>query len=627
MNNKELHIIDVAPLCYIPLSQSPIVSYTSDKALQRGAIVEVNYGKRTIKGLVLESESVKNNKLSLKKINDFELKPIKNVLRADSVISERQLAMAHQIYSLSLSPLGVCIDEIMPEFAYDLNTSNKNIDVVQSKTKEPKSPAPNYSTISNLFIQPNLSHIKILEKEINKILKKRKNVLYIMPDFRLCEIVEKELKQLNPLLYTSKTSKKQKIKIWENLNSVNANLFIGTKSIAFLPLEDIGLIIIEDHLNESYKNLHKKPSYNSIDFFIFLAKIHNSEIIFCGTNPILIESKRLNDQFTIKSTKMIDMVAELKNRNFTPLSSSSLDVIDSTISQKKSVLFLCPRRGFAPAIGCNVCGKIIKCPKCNSFLKLTTIPHDHIACFKCKAEYSSQKCPLCNSNSSIKPLGNGVEQVFDIVKWHASKLNPNFKCQLILKDSSKYKLETSMGIFVSTQHILSSHSLTKFDFTVIIDAELFMTSPEYDTLEKAFRLYYLAQLATKEGLFFQVYNQDLEIPSINKPDYIDNESLARRIARLPPFSDLIEISYAGNDAVKIKNQSYTDFNRLKYSLDGLLEKSLFIDPPHISADKDPKHKYCYKFSIRGDWPDLKLRNKTLSSLNPNSKITISTKWT
>lgn len=616
MFNQDIYIIDVAPLCFIPMSQAPVASYTIAKEVKRGSLVEVKYGKQEVEAVVLRSTSIKNNKLILKKINDFELKSAIGQKSEKVIFSNEQIELAMHLSNISYSPLGLCLKSLLIESEH-YNVSDININrVAQSQ--------------EYIEMRSDLCHLDLLYSKIESYLSKSQNVLLISPDVYGAKLYASRFEGLKPIKYISKTKRSLK----EVFKNRSGKLFIGTRQLAVLPFSDIGCFIIFDRLNQSYNSIGK-PVYNTIDLINFRANIFKSDIIFCDVVPPLNGHTNIDNTNPSETPhiEIIDMVEELKKRNFNPLSKSALDLLENTVRDHKSLLFLAPRRGYATAIGCNVCGKILKCPNCNHFLKISVYPREVIRCYKCLEEFPVNRCPLCNSNESLSPIGNGVEKVYEFVEWRIKDKESDASeiiCKIIDKDDSiPAKPDNGSLILVSTQHIASDYLLTKFDFTVIIDAELLVSQPIYDNTEKALRIINLLKIMTKERMLVQLYNKDAtSISEILRSDIGDvaiRESDVRNMLQLPPFADLIEVYFESNSKDQAKYLCYRDFKAIEHAVKDL-GPSLSIDPPHISYESLSNKKYSYKFNIRGNWPDIRERNHILYSLNKIAQVKIKPKW-
>lgn len=429
----------------------------------------------------------------------------------------------------------------------------------------------------------------------NKALREGKNVLYLVPEIALSLQLEERLKRIfgdKVLSFHSKESVSQRRKVAE-ITRIGNYVILGTRSSIFLPHNKLGLIIVDEEHDLSYKQDSPAPRYNGRDTAIMLGKIHGADVILGSATPSLealynceannYHYVRLSEKYygnTSAEVVIIDTIAERKKRGMVGnLSKKLIQYINNALSKKEQVLILRGRRAYSSAVQCNSCGDIPKCPHCNVSLSYH-ISDNRLVCHYCgyRTNFVS-KCGKCGGE--LIPIGSGTQRIEEEVRQmfpeaKISRLdsdvaqNKNKEVEII-ENFSKGKTD----ILIGTQIITKGFDFDNLSLVAVINSDSILGQQDFRADERALQL--LEQFKgrsgrrEKDGIFViqtslpehPVYKQLISAPE-NNSNFVGSMLDERRMFNYPPFSRLINI------ILKDKNQGR--LNKLSYELKVCLEQ-------------------------------------------------------
>ena len=268
---------------------------------------------------------------------------------------------------------------------------------------------------------------EIYIKLIEHALEQDQQVLYLLPEIALTKQIVERLRiifgdQLG--VYHSKFSDTERVEVWENIQQGRFKVIVGVRSSIFLPFNDLGLIIVDEEHDSSYKQFDPAPRYNAKDCAIVLAKLHHSNILLGTATPSiesyyhakhqkyeLIELNKRFGEAHLPEIKIINLQEERNKNTLKGLFSTYLlKEIETALAKNEQIILFQNRRGYSPTVTCNDCGWIPKCTRCDISLTLHQYKNE-INCHYCGyKEYSPQKCPACGSNH-ITSVGFGTEKI------------------------------------------------------------------------------------------------------------------------------------------------------------------------------------------------------------------------
>ncbi len=368
---------------------------------------------------------------------------------------------------------------------------------------------------------------------------------------------------------------KQRIGIYNQVLSDKIQVVVGTRSALFMPLAKLGMIVLDEAHSDSYIQ-KEKPYYNTIDLASFLGNIKKAPVIYGSSTPTvnmiydcdLGKMKLLKLDKSIVENKvkinLVDMKKELIKGNLSIISHELKDSIRKTLNKKEQIILLINRRGYAPFLLCRSCGYVPKCPNC----QINLVYHKKKAVLKCHhcgyQEKLTTVCPLCGFNN-IKPIGFGIEQVIEVLKDEFKDIKIVQVDQDTLKEE---KIDEALSLFASkqadlligTEMISKSHHFENVSLVGILLADQALSLSGLLTNEKAYNLFkqHIGRIRKLDGkAIIQAYDiNHFVLKSIVKDDfnlYYQRELEYRKLNKLPPFYNIMKITFKGLDEKKTFN--------------------------------------------------------------------------
>jgi len=433
----------------------------------------------------------------------------------------------------------------------------------------------------------------------------------------------------------SSLSDGEKYDEWRKIKEGKVSLVIGTRSAVFAPLSNIGLIIIDEEHEDTYKQ-ENNPRYKVIDIALERAKYNNAKIVLGSATPSLesyarakvgkydlVElTERVNNN-KLPEVKVIDMKDEMKKGN-SILSEEAVNLINDRISKNEQVMILINRRGYSNYIICNECAHVLKCPNCD--ISLTY--HKSNKTLKCHyCGYATTKfdiCPECNSKYLVLK-GIGTEKIEEyindkfnvrVVRMDKDTTSNKGMHEKIITDFNNHKYDIMLG----TQMISKGLDFENVTLVIVLNGDSSLNIPDYRSAEKTFNL--LTQVSgragrsTKEGIsIIQTYNPEhYSINYAKNHDYIsfyNKEIKIRKDLKYPPFSFIVAIRVLSTDFDIADKEIKKITKYLKNNLD---DKYVILGPT-VSL----KINNIYKFQIIIKYKEKDLIYKVLKNIQDNIK--------
>ena len=379
---------------------------------------------------------------------------------------------------------------------------------------------------------------------------------------------------------------------WIRIKENKAKIVIGARSAIFAPLESLGLIIIDEEHDSSYKS-EADPRYNAKEVARKIAELKNIPLLLGSATPemntfynvqnnkitMLKLSKRANNS-NLPEVQIIDLKYELAKGNKSMLSEELYLEMEKNIKNKYQTILFLNRRGYSTFIMCRDCGYTLKCPNCNISLTYHSF-ENKLKCHYCGHEEKvARNCPNCNSEK-IRYFGTGTQKLEQEIK----KLFPNastirMDVDTVTKKNShedilnKFKNE-NIDILIGTQMVVKGHHFPKVTLVGVIAADGSLNIDDFRANEKTFQI--LTQVAGRAGrenlpgkVIIQTYNPDsFAIEYSKKQDYdlfYKTEINLRKQLNYPPFCDIIMVGFTGADEEEIKKVSKYMYELLKTNL-------------------------------------------------------------
>lgn len=421
---------------------------------------------------------------------------------------------------------------------------------------------------------------EIYFRAIKKALDEGKNVLFLAPEIALAsQLTLRLIKRFNPdeiAIWHSSISEGEKYDVWNKLRRNQIRIIIGARSAVFAPLNNIGLVIIDEEHENTYKQTSPAPRYDARHVAEKICEINHAALIKGSATPdvssyykamlsdnLITLNNRFNNVDLAKVT-VIDMREEFYRESRSIFSNTLINTINETLNNKKQIILLMNRRGFFTSVQCKTCGEVIKCPNCD----IPMIYHASDKTLKChwcnRTIKTPELCPKCGS-PEIKMGGIGTQRIESVTK----KLFPNANIERIDSDvlSSKTKYieildkfqNGETDILIGTQMIAKGLDNKNVTLVGVMDADISFAFPDYRSSERGFQL--LMQVAGRAGrgefdgkVIFQTYNPDLyAIKNAKAQNYLSfykNEITRRELFDFPPFCQIIKILISSNDEAR-----------------------------------------------------------------------------
>jgi len=464
---------------------------------------------------------------------------------------------------------------------------------------------------------------------MKKVIESGKNILFLAPEIAIASMLIKKTAQRfgteNVAIWHSSVSDSEKFDIRSKLKRNEIRILVGARSAVFAPLKNIGLIVIDEEHENSYKQTMPPPYYNAVEVAEKLAIINNAAVIKGSATPDicsyyrakesgnLLELKERFNNVPLAPVAIVDMKEEISEKGQKKLSNYLIRKIEENLQNKKQTILLMNRLGFATKVQCSGCGEIIKCPHCS----VPLVYHknsDSLKCHWCDFEIkSSDRCPSCNSEV-LKFSGMGTEKVEEIIhKIFPTANTARFDSENLKLKNAHAKIlhefeNGNIDILIGTQ--MSAKGLDNENVTLVgvINSDTSFVFPDYRSMERGFQL--LTQVAGRAGrgqfggeVVFQTYNPDFS-PIItakeqNYQKFYEEEIKLRKEFRYPPFSQIIRIIVSGADEKRAKQA----IDEIREHLNKIIQTKEYqnnfeVSPASSCALEKLNNEYRYEILIK-----------------------------
>lgn len=557
-----------------------------------GALVNVKFKNKDCKGFLVST----SKQVSFKgKIN--------SIISIDYQLSNELWQTIIWMSKYYVTPIGKITQTVLSWVFKDNTIKRKSIEK-QLKTqsiesiKLTKSQQDIYNRIVINHEKPHFIHgvpgsgkTEIYLTLCNHYINQKKSCLVLVPEIALSSQIFERFQEFyghNVFLWHSQTTDSYRKKILKKLNQTDPCIVIGARSALFTPLKNLGLIIVDEEHDSSYKEVEKQPCYNARDLSIVRAKFSNAPIVLGSATPSLetyynsyITNKyfihELNERYgnaKLPKVKIIDMTDDNQKISSQSIISNYLfQQIQKRIHNNEQVLILHNRRGFSAIKVYQDSDEILHCKDCDVILTYhATI--EKLICHHCNKKYSIEKY----NKADIKYLGYGTEHIESILNQHF----PNANIMRMDADSastmkkqkeilSKFKAN-DFNILLGTQMIAKGLDFKNITLVAVLNADLGMFIPDFRSNEKAFQLLY--QVIGRSGrsqklgeAIIQTYqpkNQLIQMSTNYQSKQFYNLSLdSRKALNYPPFKRLIRILFQSKSLKNCINSSNKIYEILK----------------------------------------------------------------
>jgi len=609
-------------------------TYESTMNLEIGDFVEVPFGKSNIVGVVWdEFEINKKKNFKIKKvIRKLDIPKLKkktlNFLNWFAIYNIVPKGMALKLVLLSGKP----VDSFNSEIYQDFNKKVKGN--IFELTEEQKNSLKQINDSNQKFnvhvLQGTTGSGKTLVyfEALKKILEKGYQGLIMLPEIGLTNQFEKKFIEFfgfEPAIWHSGVTKKNKKIIWSGIINGQINVVIGARSSLFLPFKNLGLIIVDEEHDQSYKQ-DEGIIYNARDMAISRASFENIPINLITAVPSIetylnIKKKKYRISKLVQRYKNASLPCyEILNLNNIKLEKQSwlskeiIQKVNLHLEKKDQILFFLNRRGFSPNVLCKKCFNSFSCPNCS----INLVYHknkNNLLCHYCGFKTSLDRKCSKEGNCDLIFSGPGVERISEEVKKKFPlKKVEIFSSDTMNKKSSKEKLEkiinNEIEILVGTQLISKGFHFPNLNCIVVVDIDLSSQGHDLRSAEKNLQLYH--QLSGRAGrtgksstVYFQTYNSNTQmisdITNKNPEIFLEKEIDIRKRNNLPPFQRFISLILTGENEKILEKEAIKFKNHLEKKINGKILGP--VSAPIFRL----KRKYRVRLLIRGS-KTLKLQN-------------------
>ncbi|MBR3840183.1 MAG: primosomal protein N' [Erysipelotrichales bacterium] len=418
-----------------------------------------------------------------------------------------------------------------------------------------------------------------------QVIERGQSVIILVPEIGLTpQMVARVKGRFHDLvaIYHSKLNNQEKYSEYMRIKRGEVKVVVGTRSAIFMPFDNLGLIIVDEEHDKSYKQ-DSTPRYHARDIALWRGQYHNCPVVMASATPsfesyarasknvyeLLTLTKRINVR--MPEIHLVNMKNELRRSNPYLLSKDLKTAMNEALSNGEQVILLFNRRGYAPQMECKSCHKVIKCPHCDISLSY----HKEEKVVKCHyCDYVTpfiSTCPVCGSNEGFNFGGVGIQKLEE-------ELNRDFKDYKVLrmdrdttarKDGHEAIIEAfgrhEADILIGTQMIAKGLDFPNVTVVGIVNADQGMNRPDFRSIEDTFG--FLSQASGRSGrsskqgkVFIQTYDEEHYMFNyLKKNDYhgfFVREMKFRHVGNYPPYCYMAAITTSDSSKEKAQNLAY-----------------------------------------------------------------------
>ncbi|XZM78190.1 primosomal protein N' [Clostridium perfringens] len=442
-------------------------------------------------------------------------------------------------------------------------------------------------------------------------------------------------------VFHSRLSDGERYDEWYRVKNDQVKVVIGARSAIFLPFNDLGLIVVDEEHESSYKS-DMNPKYNTIEVCEYLSVLKNCKVVLGSATPSvvsfykalkgnyeLIELKKRVNNGELPNVSIVDMREELKSNNKTMFSRDLYFKIKDRLEKKEQIILFLNRRGFSSFVSCRSCGFVFKCNNCD--ISMTYHNNGYLVCHYCgNTEKMPKLCPKCGSNY-VKHFGVGTEKLEEAVHHYFKEAKVlRMDVDTTRKKNSHEEIYNSFkskeaDILIGTQMIAKGLDFPDVTLVGVMAADMSLNLPDYKSSEKTFQL--ITQVSGRAGrgdkkgdVIIQSYSPEHYALTCardnNYEEFFKREINVRKLMAYPPFDDLFLINLSAKGEIKVKIFA----KKLELYLRNILKEydNIFIYEACPCSISKIKNVYRWQILIKGKL-DLEVCSKIKKGVYELSK--------
>ncbi len=554
------------------------LDYKSKHIHSIGDLIIVPFRNKTLTGIVWEI-NCKDSRKTLKNISESP--------RIPAQISPNMIELIKKSANYYLTDLGTVAKLVLP---VDINeppikttiqeiSVNSNLHELSIDQKSILEKIQNYKTPILLKGVTGSGKTEIYFHAVQNQLAQGKQALIMLPEIALSKQIISRFAErfgFEPIIWNSQVTKAQKKRILRGIISGEIRVVIGARSALFLPYKELGIIVIDEEHDASYKQ-NEGILYHARDMAVLRSFIEKHQLLLISATPS-IESiynaqigkyhlVELNSRFNkalLPVVKIVDMRQESLEKG-TWLSETVIQAIKENIKNNQQTLIFLNRRGYSPLMLCKSCGYRVECTSCSAYMVFHK-SRNRLECHHCGFnQHVYTNCPECDTENSLILCGPGIERIAEEVQ----NIFTDNKISIISKDQASsanemqtllHQMENSeIDILIGTQIVTKGYHFPNLTLVVIVDADISFMGGDLRASERTFQLLHqvggrAGRMSKQGNVLLQTYcpeNKVIEaLVNNEEKSFIKEELSSRDAAQMPPFAKMAAINITGKNPEK-----------------------------------------------------------------------------
>lgn len=636
---KYANIIPATPLT---LDKNQVFTYSVPKELGKkikpGCLAKINMRGRNLLGIIVTTTAPKP---------EYKVKDITSLVDEKPFLTKEQLKLAGWMADYYWVSFGLIIKTMIPKIAPRVLKKSSIFPTIGEKplsrvrlenksnitlTKQQKYRVDQVLNSKNqkpflLYGVTSSGKTEVYLELIEKTLKQGGQAIVLLPEIALTpQAIQRYSQRFNKEIISllhSRLSYGKYFENWNNFRLGKTKILIGTRNAIFCPFQNLGLVVIDEEHDPSYKSWDMNPHFNARDIAVELSKLTKAKLVLGTATPsvesyynaqknqyILLELPEKINKDIKANIKIIDMRQELEKKNFSIFSEDLQNSIQNILDKKQQGLLFINHRGAASYVLCRDCGYVENCPNCEKSLTYH-LNSNILICHSCGYKKSPPLlCPKCKS-PRIKFVGSGTQKVEDELK----KLFKNIRVSRLDVDSpQEYEKiyndfkDKNVDIVIGTQMATKNWDFPNLTLVGILNADNLLNIADYQTNEITFSLIAQASGRTarpgskgEQKVIIQTYspeNKIIRLAAYEKfKEFYKTELEERKQFNYPPFVFMIKFIYKHNDRETAEHEISKLHNHLNKN-QSQIKELIEIRQPMPGFIQRIRDKYIFELFIK-----------------------------